>query len=83
MKITKISVYQIDVPIKPATISQPAIISHDRVMSVFDETIVRIETDAGIDGPTVRDGRITAPDGPGIGAVPMLDVIGGPIAIYG
>ena len=27
MKITKISVYQIDVPIKPATIS------HDRVMS--------------------------------------------------
>ena len=44
MKITKISVYQIDVPIKPATIS------HDRVMSVFDETIVRIETDAGIDG---------------------------------
>ena len=44
MKITKISVYQIDVPIKPATIS------HNRVMSVFDETIVRIETDAGIDG---------------------------------
>ena len=42
MKITKISVYQIDVPIKPATIS------HNRVMSVFDETVVRIETDAGL-----------------------------------
>ena len=44
MKITRISVHQVDVPIKPATIS------HNRVMSVFDETIVRIETDAGIDG---------------------------------
>ena len=77
MKITKISVYQIDVPIKPATIS------HNRVMSVFDETIVRIETDAGIDGPTVMGERVTAPDGPGIGTVLMLDVIGGPIAIYG
>ena len=44
MKITRISVFQVDVPIKPATIS------HDRVMSVFDETLVRIETDAGIDG---------------------------------
>ena len=44
MKITKLSAYQIDVPIKPATIS------HGRVMSVFDETVVRIETDAGIDG---------------------------------
>ena len=44
MQITKISVYRIDVPIKPATVS------HDRVMSVFDETIVRIETDAGVDG---------------------------------
>ena len=77
MKITKISVYQTGVPIKPATIS------HNRVMSVSDETIVRIETDAGIDGSTVMGGRITAPDGPGIGAVPMLDVIGGPIAIDG
>ena len=44
MKITRISVFQVDVPIKPATIS------HDRVMSVFDETLVRIETDAGIEG---------------------------------
>ena len=44
MKITRISVHQVDVPIKPATIS------HDRVMSVFDVTLVRIETDAGIEG---------------------------------
>ena len=35
-----------------------------------------------IDGPTVKGGRITAPDGPGIGAVPMLDVIGDSIAVY-
>ena len=44
MKITRISVYQVDVPIKPATIS------HDRVMSVFDITYVRIETNTGIEG---------------------------------
>lgn len=44
MKITRISVYQVDVPIQPATIS------HDRVMSNFDITLARIETDAGIEG---------------------------------
>lgn len=44
MKITRISVYQVDVPLKPMTIS------HDRVMSVFDITLARIETDAGIEG---------------------------------
>ena len=44
MKITRVSAYQVDVPIKPATIS------HGRVMSVFDITYVRIETDAGIEG---------------------------------
>ncbi len=44
MKITQISVYQVDVPIKPATIS------HDRVMSNFDITLVRIETDTGVGG---------------------------------
>ena len=44
MRITRISIYQVDVPIKPATIS------HGRVMSVFDITLARIETDAGIEG---------------------------------
>ena len=44
MRIIRISVYQVDVPIKPATIS------HNRVMSAFDVTYVRIETDAGIEG---------------------------------
>ena len=44
MKITRISVHQVDVPVKPATIS------HHRVMSMFDETIVRVETDAGVEG---------------------------------
>ncbi len=44
MKIVRISVHQVDVPIKPKTIS------HDRVVSVFDETLVRIETDTGIEG---------------------------------
>ena len=44
MKITRISVHQVDVPIDPVTIS------HGRVMSVFDVTLARIETDAGIDG---------------------------------
>ena len=44
MKIVQISVYQLDVPIKPSTIS------NDRTMSTFDETIVRIETDDGTVG---------------------------------
>ena len=44
MRISRISVYQVDVPIKPA------VISHNRVMSVFDITLVRIETDTGIEG---------------------------------
>ena len=44
MRIDKVSVHQVDVPIKPATIS------HDRVMSVFDITLVRIGTDEGIEG---------------------------------
>ncbi|MDE0097791.1 MAG: mandelate racemase/muconate lactonizing enzyme family protein [Gemmatimonadota bacterium] len=44
MKITRISIFQVDVPIKPATIS------HDRVMSHFDVTLVRIETDSVIEG---------------------------------
>ena len=35
-----------------------------------------------IGGPTVSGGRITAPDGPGIGTVPMLDDVGAPIATY-
>ena len=49
MRISKISVYQVDVPIKPATIS------HERVMSAFDVTYVRIETDAGVEGPHDRN----------------------------
>jgi len=44
MKITKISLYQMDVPIEPFKIS------HGRTMTVFDESIVRIETDVGIEG---------------------------------
>ena len=44
MKITRISLYQVDVPIEPFKISG------GRVMETFDETIVRIETDTGIEG---------------------------------
>lgn len=44
MKIKRISVYQLDLPIKPSKIS------NDRVMSYFDETIVSIETDTGLIG---------------------------------
>ena len=33
--------------------------------------------------PAVAGGRMIAPDGPGIGSVPMLDAIGDPIAVYG
>jgi len=44
LKITRISVHQVDVPIKAATIS------HERVVDNFDVTMVRIETDAGVEG---------------------------------
>lgn len=44
MRIAKISVYQLDVPIKPSTIS------NDRTMSTFDETIVAIESEEGLVG---------------------------------
>ena len=33
--------------------------------------------------PTITDGRMIAPDGPGIGAVPVLETIGELIAVYG
>jgi hypothetical protein len=32
--------------------------------------------------PKIANGRMTAPDGPGIGSVPMLDMIGEPSAAY-
>ena len=32
--------------------------------------------------PSVAGGRMIAPDGPGIGAIPMPDVIGDPISVY-
>jgi len=44
MKISRISLYQMDVPIEPFKISG------DRVMEVFDETIVRIETEENLEG---------------------------------
>lgn len=44
MKIVRIKVYQLNIPIKASTIS------NDRIMSVFDETIVAIETDTGLVG---------------------------------
>ncbi len=44
MKISRISIYQIDVPIDPFPISG------GRVTSSFDETLVRIETDTGHEG---------------------------------
>ena len=72
MKITKISVYQIDILIKPA------IIYYDRVMSVFDETIVRIDADAGIrplakDALTTATGAFSASVGPAIRRSCMLN----------
>lgn len=44
MRITRISVYQIDVPIDPFPISNGRVTSH------FDETIVCLETDTGLQG---------------------------------
>ena len=44
MKITSIEAYQLNVPIKPSTIS------HDRVMTHFDVTALCIKTDKGVVG---------------------------------
>jgi hypothetical protein len=32
--------------------------------------------------PTIAGGRMIAPNLPGIGAVPVMDAIGGPVAVY-
>ena len=44
MRITRVRVFQLDVPIKASTISK------ERTMSCFDETIVAIDTDKGLTG---------------------------------
>ncbi|MDF1816998.1 MAG: mandelate racemase, partial [Verrucomicrobiales bacterium] len=46
MKITRISVYQVDLPLKEGNYNW----SGGKSVSVFDSTIVGIETDEGITG---------------------------------
>ena len=46
MKITKISTYQIDLPLKEGQYNW----ADGKSVNVFDSTIVRIETDEGVDG---------------------------------
>ena len=46
MKITKISAYQVDLPLKEGRYSW----SNNNAVEVFDATVVEIETDAGITG---------------------------------
>ena len=46
MKITEISAYQVDLPLKEGRYSW----SNDNAVEVFDATVVKIETDAGITG---------------------------------
>ena len=41
-----------------------------------------LKKDTVTNPPVVADGRMFAPEGPGVGSVPMLDVIGDPIAVY-
>jgi len=36
----------------------------------------------GIGGPTVRDGKLYAPDTPGLGVEPDYDSLGDPISVY-
>lgn len=37
----------------------------------------------GVGGPTVRNGKLYASDGPGLGVEPDFDTIGDPVAVYG
>ena len=46
MKITRISAYQIDLPLKEGRYSW----SNDNAIEVFDATVVAVDTDAGITG---------------------------------
>ena len=46
MKITRISVYQVDLPLREADYRW----SGGKSVAVFDSTVVRLETDAGLDG---------------------------------
>jgi len=46
MKITKISAYQVDLPLKEGRYAW----SNDNAVEVFDSTVVAVETDAGITG---------------------------------
>ena len=46
MKITKISAYQVDLPVKEGRYSW----SNDNFVELFDSTVVAVETDAGITG---------------------------------
>ncbi len=46
MKITKIKVYQVDLPLHEGTYKW----SEGKSVSVFDSTVVRVETDAGLSG---------------------------------
>ena len=46
MKITKISAYQVDLPLKEGRYSW----SNDNFVELFDATVVAVETDAGITG---------------------------------
>lgn len=46
MKITAIEVYQVDLPLKEGRYAW----ADGRYVEVFDSTVVRIETDAGVDG---------------------------------
>ncbi len=46
MKITRIVVYQVDLPLKEASYNW----SGGKSVSTFDSTVVRVETDAGVTG---------------------------------
>ena len=46
MRITRISAYQVDLPLREGRYSW----SNDNAVEVFDATVVRVETDAAIDG---------------------------------
>src|SRR5262245_43821937 len=46
MKITKITAYQVDLPLREGRYAW----SNDNAVEVFDSTVVAVETDAGISG---------------------------------
>ena len=69
MKITRVSIYSVDLPTKGGSQRR-----RERNSPAANATS---------SASPVKDGRLYAPDAPGLGVEPDLESLGRPIAVYG